>query len=917
MKFLFGLLGLYLGVLVHEWRGAVFGGVIGVLAGTLIQYRSRIAKLEEQIGLIKNNLIGSATAAEPPVQPQPHQVPEWQAAAEDAGIGQEPLSPAAAKPAAPAEPPAAAVPETPAVTAAAAHATDTTAAPSAPREPDFIDKAVEQVKRFFTTGNVVVKVGMIVLFFGVAFLLKYAIDRNAFPVELRFIAVAAGAIVMLIIGWRLRHKKTAYALVIQGGAVGVLYLTVFSAAKFYPFLPLTLAFFLMVGLVVFSCVLAVLQDSRSLAVFATAGGFLAPVLVSTGSGNHVALFSYYALLNAGIFGIAWYKAWRILNWVGFLFTFVIASLWGSHSYRPEFFNTTEPFLILFFLFYVTISILFAHKQPPHLKGLVDGTLVFGTPLVGFTLQSALVHNYEFGLAYSAVGVSAIYIVLAKLLWKKQVEGMRLLTESFLALGIIFASMAIPFALDGRWTAASWAVEGAGMTWIGIRQKRLLPRIFGLLLHVGSALAFVTVIGTPRGDIAVFNSFYMGCLLISLGGLFSGWQFWHYRDRVRQEEQFLHVALLIWGLCWWFGAGLSEIDLRLVHRYEMKASLFFIAVSMLLISFIARRLRWPAAEQPPYLLLPVMGLMALADFFGGHQNPFANLGYAAWIAAFAVQYVLLWRCEKVWPQKLVQFWHSGTLWILLYIPAKAADFYISNVRGYILENWGDVVWGVIPSAAVLFVLNYKDRLQWPLQRFQNSYAGGGLYPVIAFIALWVVFICGNDANPRVLPYIPILNPQDIVQIFAMLVMLQWLLQWKRGKIPALAGNPPDVLLYVFGIIAFIWLSAVVAHTVHFYGGVRYSLAALARSSLFQASISIVWTLTAFTIMGLATRGGRRTLWFTGAGVLAVVVGKLFLIDLANTGTITRIISFITVGILMLIIGYISPAPPKVRTETAAT
>ena len=46
MKFLFGLLGLYLGVLVHEWRGAVFGGVIGILAGTLIQYRSRIAKLE-------------------------------------------------------------------------------------------------------------------------------------------------------------------------------------------------------------------------------------------------------------------------------------------------------------------------------------------------------------------------------------------------------------------------------------------------------------------------------------------------------------------------------------------------------------------------------------------------------------------------------------------------------------------------------------------------------------------------------------------------------------------------------------------------------------------------------------------------------------------------------------------------------
>ncbi|MFT5395811.1 MAG: putative membrane protein [Gammaproteobacteria bacterium] len=191
------------------------------------------------------------------------------------------------------------------------------------------EKIISYIRHFFTTGNVVVKVGVIILFFGVSFLLKYAAQRNAFPIELRLIAVAIGAIGMLIFGWRLRHTKAQYALVLQGGAVGVLYLTVFSAAKLYTVLPLGLTFFVMVALVVFSCLLAVLQNSRSLACLATIGGFLAPVLTSSGGGSHIALFSYYAVLNAGVFGIAWFKAWRILNWLGFVFTFVIASLWGT------------------------------------------------------------------------------------------------------------------------------------------------------------------------------------------------------------------------------------------------------------------------------------------------------------------------------------------------------------------------------------------------------------------------------------------------------------------------------------------------------------------------------------------------------------------------------------------------------------
>jgi uncharacterized membrane protein len=50
-------------------------------------------------------------------------------------------------------------------------------------------------------------------------------------------------------------------------------------------------------------------------------------------------------------------------------------------------------------------------------------------------------------------------------------------------------------------------------------------------------------------------------------------------------------------------------------------------------------------------------------------------------------------------------------------------------------------------------------------------------------------------------------------------------------------------------------------------------------------------------------------------LGITVLKLFVIDLSGTGSIGRIISFLVVGLLMLVIGYFAPLPPKTPKETA--
>lgn len=159
----------------------------------------------------------------------------------------------------------------------------------------------------------------------------------------------------------------------------------------------------------------------ALAVLGVVGGFLAPVLISTGAGSHVTLFSYYAILNAAVFGLAWFRPWRVLNLIGFLFTFVIGIAWGYQFYRPEYFATVQPFLILFFLMYLGISMAFALGQSVRLRSYVDASLVFGLPLVAFPLQTQLVEHFEYGTALSAVVLAITYLSAATVLLRSRLS----------------------------------------------------------------------------------------------------------------------------------------------------------------------------------------------------------------------------------------------------------------------------------------------------------------------------------------------------------------------------------------------------------------------------------------------------------------------------------------------------------------
>ena len=402
------------------------------------------------------------------------------------------------------------------------------------------DRLPEPIRQLIFGGNMLVKLGVLILFLGLAFLLRYTAERVTVPVELRYAAVALVGAGLLALGWFLRHRRASYALILQGAGIGVFYLTTLAAMKLNELLPPTVGFGFLFAVAVLSAVLAVLQNAPLLAIVAALEGFAAPVLASTGENRPMALFTYLLVLDVGIFLVAWFKAWRVLNVIGFVGTFTLTAGWAQRNYTADQYGLVQPFLIVFFLLFTVIGLLFARRTLAEAPtdetlplatraadtlrrvGRVDSALVFGVPMVAFGLQYLLMRPWEFGAAFSALALSAFYLLLGRLVFSTQPKGLALLAEAYAVVGVIFATLAIPLGLEGQWTGATWAVEAAGMYWLGVRQARPYARAFSFAVMAGALvqmLRVVTVDGAPGQPL--LDGSFIGPLMMA-GGVFAMW-----------------------------------------------------------------------------------------------------------------------------------------------------------------------------------------------------------------------------------------------------------------------------------------------------------------------------------------------------------------------------------------------------------
>ncbi len=831
------------------------------------------------------------------------------------------------------------------------------AKPVIPAKPNALEQALTAAKNWFLGGNTIVRVGLVILFIGLSFLARYAAAAGLLPVEFRLAAIGAVGIALLAVGFRKRDAKPGFALALQGGGVAVLYLTVFAAFRLYGLVPALPAFVLMTVVCALSCALALLQNARSLAVVAFAGGFAVPVLLSTGQGSHVALFSYYTVLNLAILFIAYRRSWRVLNVLGFVATFVVAGAWGALKFLPEQYASAQPFLIGFVLIYIATAVLYARNTPTRLGNAVDSTLVFGTPLVGFGLQASLVQHLYLGTAFSALGFAAAYLVLAMVLVRRSLDNYRLLIECFIALGVGFATLAVPLALDAQWTSAVWALEGAGAFWVGMRQARWMPRAFGLLLQAVAALAFLGGNPSNVSALPLLNPAFLGALLIALPALMLAW--WLRQPLAHSgsswakayagfEGQLAKPAYL-YGFAFWCVAWVLEIhravpglitltpegmepvrvmDVFKPHTQHLLTLLALVGSAALSL-WLGRRKQWEVATWPSRFTVVALAGSLLAQLAEGHRV----LDWPAWLVwpvVLALHYGLLRQNDQhapsAWLQKFNHGVHAVSVWLLAVLLADALWFVIG--KGDLWRtSWASVV--LLFSAIVVLMglvlwagrANRADAVssfKWPLQTHASAYYWTAAAPLAALVfvgCLALAWLSKGSTAP--LPYIPLFNPTELAIGLGLGALVFWR-RAVRSAQPQPAGSQwlqgPQALV-ALAALGFVVLNTVWLRVAHHFFGVDWSASALFNSFVVQTGYAILWTLLALTLMVLAGRRKLRPLWLVGAGLLGVVVVKLLLIDLSNAGGAERIIAFIAVGTLMLVVGYFAPLPPKTAAAIA--
>ncbi len=248
-------------------------------------------------------------------------------------------------------------------------------------------------------------------------------------------------------------------------------------------------------------------------------------------------------------------------------------------------------------------------------------------------------------------------------------------------------------------------------------------------------------------------------------------------------------------------------------------------------------------------------------------------------------------------------HVGGLWLLTAMIAAEAALRIDTIAG---DGWFHALWGAVPAVALWLVVQYAMR--WPMRAAPFAYASIGAPGLAIFTLAWILFTSVfTPGDPAPIGYLPLLNPLDLASLLALAAVLRWHLADQR-----VAVQRP--VRYALGITAFIALNAAALRAVHFLAGVPWNVDALSKSLLVQAVLSLLWTGTAMGLMVLAHRRTMRGWWGIGAALLAAVVVKLFFVDLSGQGTIERIVSFVGVGVLILVIGYLAPVPPAAPQPT---
>jgi uncharacterized membrane protein len=331
------------------------------------------------------------------------------------------------------------------------------------------------------------RIGIVALIGATTFFLKYAFDNDWIGPRGRVaIGVVLGAAMLPWSQWLLSRGYSYFSEGIAGLGAAVMYLALWAGCQYYPLYTRDAGFYAMILVTAGMAAVALGRNSQRLALLSLVGGFLTPLLVSSGRDEQVVLFSYLLMLGLALLVIELRRNWRAPTPVSFLFSVIYFWGWYEKFYQPAKLERTLIFATLFLLLYAVLPVLRAVSSSGANE--FDFLLVLANSFAYFAaLYVMLWPKDRWPLTLLALALSAGHVTVARVIPPPKSGESPLMRFLYAGVALTFATLAIPLRLDGKWITLAFAVEGAVLVWTGFRSALAGLRGAGYLLLAISAV----------------------------------------------------------------------------------------------------------------------------------------------------------------------------------------------------------------------------------------------------------------------------------------------------------------------------------------------------------------------------------------------------------------------------------------------
>ncbi len=367
--------------------------------------------------------------------------------------------------------------------------------------------------------------------------------------------VGLGVIVGLVFAWGglERDRKGWHYLsqVLTAGGVIILYLSFYSAFGYYHLVDQRTAFVFLAVLVAEAHLLAKVYRAPSIAIVALVGGFLVPILLSTGRDQYWILFPYILLLDLGMLALVMARRWIVIGSLAYAGSQLLFWGWYNEHYHPEKRGAVLAFQTAIFLLFALADL--APNLRHETAGWEQRVRLAINPFVFFGIVYFLYNDdHHEWMAILALGLAICYAALGRAQLSLRPSDRDTLLIS-VGTALTFVTLAIPIQLESNWITIGWSMEALALWWASFAAGSPRLRVFAWVafaLAIGRNLFVDTPWGYRAVFTPVFNRYFlaMAALAACLGGAA-----WLYRDMIspaaRRGGTLLALTLLAAGVFW--------------------------------------------------------------------------------------------------------------------------------------------------------------------------------------------------------------------------------------------------------------------------------------------------------------------------------------------------------------------------------